>query len=368
MVKSIPDKLLNIQKEYYEILKNNESNLNTNAFNVESITYLIDEIKLLWLRNKNLIDKELERLSDMNNCYFLAGGYYLDIKDNQHYFFKSFGDIHIINEPLTKIESMIRVALKNNISQEKNINYFKKGFFDTINVLNNYFDKFLFLPLNLLLDDVQDDFNENFNKFFFNILSLMFNNNFSNDKDFFSSYDTYEKIEKDISRKFSFFLYSDKNDFTLTLREIIKKYEGHFPSLNNPSESEEFFNFLFSRLLQAYNILWVCQVLNISPYIRYNVAYYSFSAIEPFFDDRIFKSFFNKARITFLFGACIENEVFDNIDFDVYVNKLHDFNLEENIFKNIENRGLKRFDKNFFLEVQEIVKDEFELLITQLDK
>lgn len=366
MVKCIPDKLLDIQKEYYEILKNNESNLNANEFSIDSITYLIDEIKLLWLKYKNLIDKELERLVEINNCYFLAGAYYLDVKDNQHYFFKSFGEIHIINEPLIKLDAMIRVAHENNMSQEKNIDYFKSGYFDTLDVLNKYFDKFIFLPLNLLLDDLQDDFHENFNKFFFNILSEMFNNNFSNGKDFFSAYDTYEDIERDITTKLSFFLYSDKNDLNLSLREIIKKYEGHFPSINNPSESEEFFYFLFSKLLQPYNILWSCQVLNLSPYIRYNVAYYSFSSIEPFFDDEIFKSFFNKARLTFLFGYCIENKIFDGIDFDEYVDVLDDFNLEENIFKNIENKGLKRFDKNFFSEVQEIIKEEFDLLLTKI--
>ena len=97
--------LHNIQNEYYHILKSKEQIVFSDDLNLVEITMIIEEIDIFWRKNRDKILFDLDYFDDKETL-FLAGSMYLDIDDNCHYYFKTFGDENIINDPILKFQNI----------------------------------------------------------------------------------------------------------------------------------------------------------------------------------------------------------------------------------------------------------------------
>ena len=53
------------------------------------IAPFLDEIKYFWLTKLEIIDLELEALTEHYTCFLLSGAIYLNVSDKEHFYFKS---------------------------------------------------------------------------------------------------------------------------------------------------------------------------------------------------------------------------------------------------------------------------------------
>ncbi len=113
------------QEDYLNILQNYKNIFSKELLNLRELSQFLDELRCFWLERLEIIEIELERLVLTNSCFLLCGAIILDIEGYEHFYFKSFGDKHILFDPLLKIEHLTRVP-ENRINVSSSFKYIKR--------------------------------------------------------------------------------------------------------------------------------------------------------------------------------------------------------------------------------------------------
>ena len=88
------------------LLKSKKEIVYSDDLSLIEISKIVEEIDIFWRRNRDKFLFDLDYFDDKETL-FLAGSMYLDFEDNKHYYFKTFGQEHIVNEPMLKFRNIL---------------------------------------------------------------------------------------------------------------------------------------------------------------------------------------------------------------------------------------------------------------------
>jgi hypothetical protein len=359
--------LVNIKKSQQDYLLKiiqHKSMINQKELSVKEISFLLDEIKCFWLERLKIIDFELEELTEKHLCFLLSGAIYLNVSEYEHYYFKSLGDYHLLYDPFLKMENFFRIP-EENINKKETIDYFKKVYADTIEILTKYQNQFFILPIKeiAIVDDKKH--HEMLEKFFFNFLSSSFKKDLTSEEDFFKNYESFEEIEDDMDNYIrDHLILSDSSDLGLSLRNKIERYcktQMNFASLiKEKTEPQIFFISIYSWISQIIDILLICVILRIYPYIRFDVTFHYLTLLMyTFIEDRKLKELIEKTIISYIFYKTINEENFKKIKFGDYCKLLENKSLLNVIISKIHEIGIDIFEGGV-KQVESVIKKEFD--------
>ena len=191
-----PPTLLNInrsQKEYLDLLLQYKEHVQADNLSIFQICALLDEVKCFWLKQLKSIEFELDELTECQTCFVLSGAIFLNVSEHEHYFFKSLGDCHIISDNYSKLEMIFRHP-ESEINTSFTVDYFKRAFFDTLEILT-YKGYFYILPIQEIAVDDAEKHRELLDMFFWKFISSAFDQEFNSHEEFSKKYKSFEEIE-----------------------------------------------------------------------------------------------------------------------------------------------------------------------------
>jgi len=271
--------LINIQKaqeEYLELLTQYKEYVHEEGLSITIICALLDEVKCFWLERLKIIEFELDELAESKTCFVLSGAIFLNVPEYEHYYFKSFGDCHLLPDPFLKMELFFRIP-EEKINYNFTTTYFKRVFIDTIETLTTYKGSFYVLPIHEISVEDPQKHRELLDTFFWRFISNAFNSEFKNNEEFCSKYRSFEDIEGDLNDFVrEHLIFNGFSDSKLSLRERLEQYRGEQTNISSliadRSEAQRFLISVFSYVSQIADILYICSILRINPFIRFDVT------------------------------------------------------------------------------------------------
>ena len=361
--------LLNInrsQEEYLDLLLQYKEYVQAVGLSVTKICALLDEVKCFWLKRLKPIEFELEELAEGQTCFVLSGAIFLDTSEYEHYFFKSLGDYHIISDPFSKFEMIFRHP-EDEINVAYTVDYFKRAFLDTIEILTTYKGYFYVLPIQEIAVEYPQKHGEFIEMFFWKFVSGTFDDEFKSNEDFYKKYKSFEEVEAGLSSHVrDHLVFNNLSDGNLPLRERVEKYSGQYTNISSgidvKSDAQSFLIAVFSYIAQIADILYVCSVLRINPYIRFGITFaYFILAMSVFVNDDNLKRMIEKTLVCYLFHRTVDVSRFKNITFLDYYKRLEDRPLLNSILEKVHAQEIDIF-KDETSKVVKIIEEEFEAI------
>jgi len=363
MKKMIKNEIIKSQSDYLNLIETFRQKMSNGNISMLELTSIIDEINIFWLKRKEVLSYELEFLTSKKQCFLLSGAIYLNISDQEHFFFKMLGDYHILSDPFLKMEFFFRNRKK--IDEEATIEYFKRVFNDTYCLLKNYKNKFYILPIQVIIEKEVKEQQKLFDTFFRDFISSIFPPEIKDEEDFFVKYETYEEIEKDLdSVILENLIYLDGYDSKICLKERINRYcknsSNTIKYTENMTEPQIFYILTKNYVSQVLDILFTCINTGLNPFIRFEATFcYMTLLMETFLDNKEIKEMLKKTIIFYILYVSINKNTFKNIDFDLYCSVVEETYLLQRILSKIRESNLDFF-KDETNKIKKIVKSEFE--------
>lgn len=325
-----------IQEEYLYLLKRN-LNLLKQATNKEKQYYcFFEEISLFWLKKNEIIHFFLDKIELQDKCSFLAGAMYVDIENNGHYEFAPCGKIHIINDPITKLRVFY---IKNlDINRQRINEYFNKVITDAINILQKYPGTFIYLPLDEVFSEAQEDKEDFLKETSFWLISNLFNDPCKTEHEFLNKYQSIGEIEKDINPELrNMLIFTDADDKSLSLKDRIERNitaSNIFTSSlrRKMSEAEIFIMVTGQYFMQILDIIAVTFSYTLIPFIRSEIVFnYLLMTYSLFEDNKSTIELLEQTLVAFIFTRIYRNYNFSRVDFNVFLDHVSDNKLIDSI-------------------------------------
>lgn len=351
--------LHSIQNEYYNILKLKEKIIFSDDLNLVEITMIIEEIDIFWRKNRDRVLFDLDYFNDKETL-FLAGSMYLDIEDNCHYYFKTFGDEHIINDPILKFQNITNNKVNDAFDI---ISIFKRSFKNTLSLLENLSSYFYILPIDYIISVYNKELIGMENKIFYQLLSSLLDcDEVSSNDLFFEKFDSIEEIENILeNKKIDLFTFSEGDD-KLSLKERLDKYETQIP-FKIDDYLMKFSCLLYNSWNQIIRIFLVFIELGFIPYISFKNTFFNFQILFlSLYNEEDANEILNKILVFYTFNICTNECIFNEINFKDYVNSVNDYDFQEKLMKNNE----ENISKGLNVLINHISK-EFNTLIEKND-
>lgn len=323
--------LHNIQNEYYNILKSKEQIVFSDDLNLVEITMIIEEIDIFWRKNRDKILFDLDYFDDKETL-FLAGSMYLDIDDNCHYYFKTFGDENIINDPILKFQNIAN----NDVNATFDIiSIFKRSFKNTLSLLENFSSYFYILPVDYIISVYNDELIEMKNKIFYQLLSSLLDcEDILSNELFFETFDSIDEIENILeNKKIDLFTFNE-GDNNLSLKERLDKYETQIP-FKFDDYLMKFSCLLYNSWNQIISIFLVFIEIGFIPYISFKNTFFNFHTLFlSLYNGEDADEILNKIIVFYTFNICTDESIFNEIPFEDYVNLVKNNNFQEKLMNN----------------------------------
>jgi len=319
--------IIQFQSEYHELISQFTSSHNINELTPRQIALFMDEVKYFWMKRLDIIGVELESLTERNTCYLLSGEIYLNVSENEHFYFKSLGDFHLLHDPFLKIEHFFRIP-EGLIDKGEYVNYFRRVLIDSIKVLENYQLNFFILPIQLLAIEINQKHHEVIDKFFFNFLSSMFGKKYEEQDLFCVDFNTFEEIENQLEPYVcDRIVFDSVGKETISLRRKIEMHITSQPSytqlIAGLPEAKVFLVILYSYVAQISDTLLVCSVLRLYPYIRNEVTFsYLLLIMFTFIEDEMLRDMIEKAIVFYIFRKEMDGAFEHFESFEYYCEKI----------------------------------------------
>lgn len=323
--------LHNIQNEYHNILKSKEKIVFSDDLNLTELTMIVEEIDIFWRKNRDKLLFDLDYFDDKETL-FLAGSMYLDIGDNCHYIFKTFGDGHIINDPILKFQNIAN----NNVNDAFDIiSIFKRSFKNTLSLLENFSSYFYILPIDYIISAYNDDLIEMENKIFYQLLSSLLDcDEISSDNLFFENFESIEEIENILENKNIDLFKFNVGDEKLSLKERLDKYETQIP-FKFDDYLMKFLYLLYNSWNQIIRIFLIFLELDFIPYISFKNTFFNFLTLfSSLYKEEDANEILNKIIVFYTFNICIDKIIFSEINFEEYIKLVKEQNFQEKLMEN----------------------------------
>lgn len=325
----IEKQLIELQKEYYICLE-----AMIDKYDTSDYIYIVDEINLFWHSNRKIVNMALKYLTYDYECHVFTGATFLDIDDNEHLPFTTFGNMHIVDDPLHKF---IAHNYEGSREFKQKLNaQIKLTIEDNIKIIEKFSGKIFVLPITLLTDIDSELISEGASQLFFSL----FEDKGLDKERYFREMSTIEDVEKalkkDIIHNIIFEEYEDKN---LSLKERFRNFikEGN-PFGEHFSEAHTFFFLIMGFSLQSLNILFTCIQYKMIPYLRYEVTYhYALLSSSNFGNDDRVINIINTMAYTHLFYQLFDKSKVVGVEYDAYHLALKEYGFVHKIMGEIDN-------------------------------
>ncbi|NHM29018.1 hypothetical protein [Neobacillus terrae] len=321
--------LINIQIEYSQLLTKFLPQIeNINEIELSNLLSIIDEVKLFWYKRLPLIEFELEHWAKSKESLLLSGAIYLDVKDNEHFFFNLFGEYHVVDDPLLKLEGFFRVSSEN-FKDESILNVFKRAYLDTLEVTKNYSNAIHILPAKEIVNKYNPDNQELIETFYWRFISTIFKKEVKNSAEFFKSFTSLSDIEKELDQIIlDNLVFVDKFDNKLTLEERCEKYKVEFPQFRGLTNLQIINVATFSYVAQIIDLLLITSFLGFTPYIRNDITFRYFLLLkDTFIEEPSIRIMVEKSIIIYIMYNTVSLERLNKYNFDEFYKLTREGNI-----------------------------------------
>ncbi|SIS04196.1 hypothetical protein SAMN05878482_11078 [Peribacillus simplex] len=337
------DVLKIIQIEYNQLLNKLLPDIDNNApVEPSKILRIIDEVKLFWYKRLPLVEFEIENWARAKECLLLSGAIYLNVKDNEHYFFTLFGDYHVVDDPLIKLEGFFRYS-DVKLLDKNLIDIFKRAYFDTLEVTKNHSNLIHILPIKELVLKYYNDNNELINKFYWKFVSIILNSEVKNTSEFFDKFRALSDIEKELDEFIlSNLIFIDTNDSKLSLEDRCNRYKKEYQQFEELTNLEIFNVATYSYVAQTIDILLISSFLGFTPYIRNDIAFRYFLLLKDTFigDDEI-RKVVEKSIVLYIAYKSVHLTRLTKYNFDEFIDRVKNENLMFSIFERLKSNEIE---------------------------
>lgn len=326
------DELQKLQIEYRNILEQASKNI----YQKESDA-IIDEINIFWYKNKKLIQCILRYLHKPYSAYVFTAATIMDLDDYEHYPFVSLGKYHLWDDPICKYAEVARKV--DNPFGQKLREQIISTINDNIKILDRASEIIYILPIRLLSDiDAKMLHNAAQNVF----LSMFKENlNFENYRKNFRTISDIKNgllsgVEKSI-------VFSEEDDNTLDLETRFRNYKEYtvLPLSIEATDAEVFWFGIYGYILQVFDILFMCSEYQLIPYIRFKVAIQYILMIYPNYrNNQELKDMMFKCIIAHVLHITFDKEKIFNINFREYYQTIQNYNFENRLFSDLQNKKI----------------------------
>jgi len=319
-------KICSIQTEYKTILEKI-----VNKISPEDISNaILDEVNIFWSTRLEIVDLYLRNLSPSQDAYAFTGATFLDLKELEHYSFTLLGDIHILDDQLYSYATLVASTEGSEFNRRLR-RQIVNSITSNLEILSKYGNYILILPVRPSDSEHQALIKKNMKHAFLNL----FKNPPKSMEEYIATYKTIDDIcngvRDDISDRL---ILSDTDDTSRPFRErldIVLNDKSLSLGIND-SIGFKFWTIVGGHLGQALDIILSCGAYNITPYLRYSVAFYYVLLLSPNFSD-------NKEIMLMYFKCCLARAIYGNfeirhfndVDFDEYYTVVRESDFYQNL-------------------------------------
>ncbi len=323
----------------------------------------MDEVKYFWMKRLDIIDVELESLTEHNICFLLSGAIYLNVSENEHFYFKSLGDFHFLHDPFLRIEHFFRVP-EDLINTGECVSLFRRTLIDSIKVIESCQLKFFILPIQLLAVESEQNHRELIDKSFMNFISSIFGKQYEDKDSFCRDFNTFEDIENQLEPyvrdRIAFNSFYEDG---ISLRRKIEMHNtfqsGYTQLIAHQPEAEVFLATLYSYVAQIFDILLICLALRLYPYIRYEVTFsYLSLMMYTFIEDEKLRDMLEKAVVFYIFRKKMDGAFEHFESFEYYCEKIAKKEALPKILNSMRENDIDIFQSGV-QKVAEIIQELF---------
>ncbi len=348
--------LNDIQKDYFILLNSKRDIVLGDNLSLIEISKIVEEVDIFWRKNRDKFLFDLDYFSDKETL-FLAGSMYLDFDDNKHYYFKTFGQEHIVNEPILKFKDLL-----NNIMQDSFdiISIFKRSFNNTLKLLESYNSYFYILPLDYIISVYHDELIKLRNKIFYQLLSSIFEEGEISSLDsFIDKFNSIEEIENILIEKNIDLFEFEKEDKNLSLKERLDKYENRIP-IRFDDYLMRFICLLYNYWNQIIHIFITFLELDFIPYFSFKEAFLNFPTLfSSLYLENDANEILNKVILFYTFNICIDANEFNELNFEEYVNLVKKRDFQKKLINNSDellSKGLNLAIMHISMEFNDLIE------------
>lgn len=347
--------IIKIQKEYYDLISKYVNCLTDGDTTNAQLTYFFEEVSLFWHRKYEIINFFLKKIDADDKCSFLAGAMYIDLKNEGHYEFASCGKYHIFTDPISKMRTFF-LTESSAVKQKRARDYLVRVVNDCINVLSNYSDYFIVLPLDDIFSEDKEDRMAFLKKSSYSFISSLFVNPCATEEEFLGKYQSLKEIEQDIRPDIlDKLILNDKSDVSIPLQERIEKNLNDILSLDvlrhRMGDAEIFLMAIGQHFMQIMDIILIAHSYKLIPFIRSDVVFNYLLITYPMFsEDKVTVSFLEQTTIAYIFQKMYGNYDFSVITFSDFYSHVSENRIIDSVIGKSRNKG----DSVFDLQVSEI--------------
>jgi hypothetical protein len=356
------------QELYFELISSYQEIIFSEQVTQKQIAMFIDEVQSFWVEKKEILAIELDNLTSDSDCFLLSGAIYLDIKDNEHYIFKSLGNKHILSDPFLKLEVFFRCPTI--FFDNESIEIFRQAYLDIYQILYEYPDSFYVLPIKQLAIDSELEYSDLLNKFFISFINSMLNEQFDEIQEFFDKYKSFDDIQSNMLDFFRQSLTFSYNDRSLSIKEKCESYVNHHNMMKKlmqgRTQPELFIACVQSYIGQIIDILTISAVTGIIPFIRNEQTFNCLLIVmHTFLENEFFRTTLERTIIFYIFYKSFDKSKLCSIKFDEYIEIIKEHNLLKLIIDKIHSAKIDIF-KSEVPEVAAIIEEVFNPVINKI--
>lgn len=340
MTKYIDD-LKEIQQQYSRLIRSNNVSFEPDIFYFNAIS-LVEKCEKFWLSKSQQLSLILDDLAKSNKCFILSGAIYLNVADNEHFTFATLGDIHILNDPFVRMHGFFANGIEE--INAHTISYFRDVYIDTKNILDNFTDEFVFLPVDIMFNSIETDKLKVINKGYWNVISSLLDTDINSVEEMERFYSSIDDIEKNLSIKaLDSLIFYDTNDIQLSLKDRLDKYfnDPQLPmNIKIDNEIRRFYFATFAQISQVMEIIMKCLQFNIIPFVRFDVTFrYLLLIGGAFRNDAILNRMLDYTTIGYLLSENINSQEVSKMSFKSFAGKFNKNCFIDTIYYKLNENG-----------------------------
>lgn len=354
------DDLKEIQQQYSKLIHSCNVSFDPESFYFDAIS-LVEVCEVFWLSKIQQLSLILDDLTKVNNCFILSGAIYLNVADDEHYAFSALGDIHILNDPFVRMHGFF-VNGKDGINT-LTISYFRDVYADTQNILDNFSDEFVFLPIDIMFNSIETDKLKIINKGYWNVISSLLGTDINSIEEMERLYFSIEDIEKHMSAKtLGSLIFYDTDDIQLSLKDRLNRYfnDSQFPmNIEFDDDIQRFHFATFAQISQVMEIILKCLQFNIIPFVRFDVSFrYLLLIGGAFSNDVALKHMLDYSIIGYLLSKNINIQEIAKMGFKSFSSKCNKNHYIDTVYCKLNEKGNDMHSSH----VEDVIKVIFETL------
>ena len=327
-----------IQRQYADLITSFDFSQVDDSFYYKAVD-LIEKCEQFWTRKSEQLSIILNDLTSCSRCYVLEGAVYLDVKNQGQYEFVTLGDYHFLNDPFVKMRHFF--GLGKSAVTDHCREYFIDAYNDTVSILKDYSEHLFFISLKVLCARQFDEDIAVGEKVYWDIISDALGKDYRSLEDLCTDYHTIDDIENAMRPEVNkHFIFSDRNDSNLSLKERVEKYCKLSQSMivfGEQTEIQKFFYSTKSLVEQAVHISLNCLQFNLHPFVRYEVAFhYLVLLLNCFSDEKSVENYLLDVIISYLISAYVIGDEIDSISFVDYYSRCKNGKLTNKLLSAID--------------------------------